>query len=347
MKKYFSSAICNKGYISTYHSIYKNDPLAKVIIANTCDDFERATFFNQLVKNFRGFNLTVFNPFFDESSDGIYIENLNTYILSDSGYSKISPILLGAWEKPINISDSKEYPLDLRREILILKVKENNFYKKGCEHLKTASKTRERIHETVSPYLNDRKVINFISRFCLRNFRDSKERGNGKMRLLTSPTPLGIHTHFDTLFDNIEKVIEIQDVWGFAGSVILGVLKDYAIREKIPFVVCPSYFGGDIPNTIIFPTASICITITDENRVLPFKAYEKICATRFLNSKYLEYDEKLQSLLSAENTFLDKCVFSLFNGRDTRFKIADLTKGYYDSEKAKETADKLTEKILN
>ena len=347
MKKYFSSTICNKGYISTYHSIYKNDPSAKAFIANTCDDFERATFFNQLVKNFRGFNLTVFNPFFDESSDGIYIENLNTYILSDSGYSKISPILLGAWEKPINISDSKEYPLDLRREILILKVKENNFYKKGCEHLKTASKTRERIHETVSPYLNDRKVINFISRFCLRNFRDSKERGNGKMRLLTSPTPLGIHTHFGTLFENIEKVIEIQDISGFAGSVILGVLKDYAVREKIPFVVCPSYFSVNIPNTIIFPTASICITITDENRVLPFKAYEKIYATRFLNSNYIECDEKLQSLLSAENTFLDKCVFSLFNGRDTRFKISDLTKGYCDSEKAKETADKLTEKILN
>lgn len=347
MKKYFSSAICNKGNISTYHTIYKNDPSAKVFIANTCDDFERATFFNQLVKNFRGFNLTVFNPFFDESLDGIYIENLNTYIISDSGYSKISPILLGAWEKPINISDNKEYPLDLRREILILKVKENNFYKKGCEHLKTASKTRERIHETVSPYLNDRKVINFISRFCLRNFRNSKENGNGKMRLLTSATPLGIHTHFDTLFDNIEKVIEIQDTWGFAGAVILGVLKDYAVREKIPVVVCPSYFSGNIPNTIIFPTASICITITDENRVLPFKAYEKIYATRFLNSEYIECDEKLQSLLSAENTFLDKCVFSLFNGRDTRFKIADLTKGYCNSEKAKETADKLTEKILN
>lgn len=347
MKKYFSSAICSKGYISSYHTIYKNDPSAKVFIANTCDDFERATFFNQLVKNFRGFNLELFNPFFDESLDGVYIENTNTYIISDSGYNKIHPILLGAWEKPIDISSDKNYLLDLRREIIALKIKENNFYKKGCEHLKTASKTRERIHETVSPYLNDRKVINFISRFCLRNFRDTKERGNGKMRLLTSPTPLGIHTHFDTLFDNIEKIIEIQDTWGFAGSVIIGVLKDYAIREKIPFIICPSYFGGDIPSTIIFPTARICVTITDENRILPFEPYEKIYATRFLNSEYIECDEKVQSLLSAENTFLDKCVFSLFNGRDTRFKIADLTKGYCDSEKAKETADKLTEKILN
>ena len=65
MKKFFSSAICNRGYTSTYHTIYKKDPSAKVLIATYGDDFERATFFNQLIKNFRGFNLTVFNPFFD------------------------------------------------------------------------------------------------------------------------------------------------------------------------------------------------------------------------------------------------------------------------------------------
>lgn len=347
MKKYFGSTICSKGYTSTYYTIYKNDPSSKVFIINGCDDFERATFFNQIEKNFRGFNLTVFNPFFDESLDGIYIENLNTYILCDSGYSKISPILLGAWEKSVNIASYKEYPLDLRREILTLKAKENNCYKKACEHLKTAWKTREKIHEAMSPNLNDRKVINFISRFCLRNFKDTEKISNGKVRLLTSPTPLGIHTHFETLFDNFEKIIEIQDSSGFAGSVILGVLRDYAAREKIPFIISPSYYSSAIPDVIIFPSVSIGVILTDKKQDLPFKPYEKISASRFLNSTYIEDDEKLQGLLSVENTFLDKCVFSLFNGRDIRFKIADLTKGYCEAEKVKESANKLTEKLLS
>lgn len=347
MKKYFGSAICSKGYITAYHTIYKNNPSSKIFIAIGCDDFERATFFNQLFKNFRGFNLTVFNPFFDESFDGIYIENLNTYIISDSGYSKISPILLGAWERTVNITSYKEYPLDLRREILALKAKENNCYKKACEQLKIAWKTREKIHEAISPQLNDRKVINFISRFCLRNFKDTEKISNGKVRLLTSPTPLGIHTHFETLFDNLEKIIEIQDTSGFAGSVILGVLRDYAAREKIPFIISPSYYSSAIPDAIIFPSVSIGVILTDKKQDLPFMPYEKISATRFLNSMYIEDDEKLQSLLSAENTFLDKCIFSLFNGRDIRFKVADLTKGYCEAEKAKESADKLTNLLLN
>ena len=347
MKKYFGSAICGKGYISAYHKIYKNDPSSKVIIATYGDDFERATFFKQLTKNFSGFNLTLFNPFFDEAVDGIYIENLNTYIISDGDYNKVSPILLGGWEKLVKITEEKSYPLDLRREIVALKIEENDFYKTGCAHLKTACKTREKLHEAISPHLNDRKIINFVSRFCLRSFRDIDIYGKGEIRLLSSPTPLGIHTHYDTIFDNIEKVIEIKDPTSFAGSVILGVLRDYALREQIPFIMNPSYFANDIPDAIVFPTINTCILITDENHILPFEPYESVSAMRFLNSDYINDDKMVKALISAENTFLDKCVFSLFNGRDTRYKIADLTKGYCDSKEAMTSANKLTEKMIN
>ena len=346
MKKYFGSAICSKGYISAYHKIYKNDPSAKVFIATYGDDFERASFFKQLTKNFSGFNLTLFNPFFDEAVDGLYIENLNTYIISDGDYNKVSPILPGGWEKLIKITEEKSYPLDLRREIIALKIKENDFYKKACEHLKTACKTREKLHETISPYLNDRKIINFVSRFCLRSFRDTDTFGKGEIRFLSSPTPMGIHTHYDTIFDNIEKVIEIKDESGFAGAVILGVLKDYALREQIPFIMSPSYFANDIPDAIVFPTINTCILVTDENHILPFKPYESVSAMRFLNSDYIISDKRVKALISAENTFLDKCVFSLFNGRDIRYKISHLTNGYCDSEKAIENANKLSEKLM-
>ena len=93
MKKYFGSAICNKGYVSAYTTIYKNDPSSKVFIASGFDDFERATFFNQLIKNFKGFDISVFNPFFDESADGLYIKNLNTYIISCS-FSRVCQAVL-------------------------------------------------------------------------------------------------------------------------------------------------------------------------------------------------------------------------------------------------------------
>ena len=93
MEKYFGSVICSCGYCSTYNTIYKKNPDAKVYIVRDGSDLERAVFFNKLTKNLRGYNMTLFNPFYDESVDGIYIKNINTYVLSVGDYNKISPIL--------------------------------------------------------------------------------------------------------------------------------------------------------------------------------------------------------------------------------------------------------------
>ena len=99
MKKFFSCTIYSNGYLSAYNTIYKKDTNSRVFIIYGGSDFERAIFFQQLIKNFKGYNLSVFNPFYDESPDGLFIENLNTYIISDSGFSHFSPILSGIWEK--------------------------------------------------------------------------------------------------------------------------------------------------------------------------------------------------------------------------------------------------------
>lgn len=346
MKKYFSNILCSKGYCCAYNTIYKKDPSARVYIATGGDDFERATFFSRLQKNLRGYNITLFNPFYDETADGIYIENLNTYILSDGGYNRIQPILPEIWEKNFPAVSQKEYPIDLRREVLTLKVKENNHYKKACEILKNASHIREKIHSEISGYLNDDKLINFINRFCSRYLREAKSRGTGKVRLLCSVTPLGIHTHYDTLFEHTEKTIEFNDKSGFAGSVFLGVLKDYALREKIPVIMSPAYFSGDIPKILIFPSVDLSVIVTDENHKLPFEPAEKVTAARFLSDENVLSSEKIEALIAVENKLFENAVLSVYEGRDCRFKYNDLVKGYSDAEKAKENADKIIERLI-
>ncbi len=346
MKKYFSSVICSKGYLSLYNTIYKKDTNSQVYIIYGGDDFERAVFFDCLIKNFKGYNLTVFNPFYDESADGIYIENLNTYIISNGGYSRFSPALAGIWEKYYPAVEGKNYSLDLRREILIYKAKENNCYKKGCEILKNASFVKEKIHTEFSPYLNDEKIINFVRRLCGRQLKSSTFKGSGAIRLLSSPTPLGIHTHYDTIFESCENVISIDDKFGFVGSIILGIIKDYALSEKIPFIMSPSYFANDIPQTLIFPNYSFSLTVCDENHQLPFEPQEKVTISRFLTSDSILSSKKLDALASIENRLLEDCVLHIYEGRDYRFKYNDLCKGFSNIDEAVERADKLTEKLM-
>lgn len=346
MKKYFGSVLCSKGYLSAYNTIYKKDSTARVFLINGGDDFERAMFFDRLIKNLRGYNITLFNPFYDETADGIYIENLNTYILSDGGYNRISPLLSGGWEKSFSVVSDKNYPLDLRREVLILKAKENNHYKNACETLKNASRVREKIHGEVAESLNDDKLINYINRFCSRYLRNAKNKNDSRIRLLSSFTPLGLHTHYNTLFEHTEKTVEFNDKSGFAGSVFLGVLKDWALREKVPVIISPAYFSNDIPNILIFPTIDLSVIVTDDSHKLPFTPAEKVTATRFLTDENVFELEKINALISVENKLFDNTVLSLYEGRDCRFKYNNLLKGYSNTDEAIENADKLTEKLL-
>ena len=346
MKKYFSSTICSHGYTSAFNMIYRKSPTAKVILAYNGTDFERAVFFKRLIHNFKGYNITLFNPFFDESTDGIYIKNLDTYILSDSGYSKPCPLLSGIWEKHYSVTSNKNIPKDLRREMLILKAYENNCYKKACEMLKNASNAKGKIHSEFAPFFSDDKVINFVRRFCGKHLKSNKTKGFGETRLLCSPTPLGIHTHYDTVFESCENVISIYDNFGFVGSVLLGVIRDYAVKEKISFIMSPSYYANDIVQTLIFPEQSLAITINGENHVLPFEPQEKITISRFLTSESILSSPKIEALISIENKLLEKCVMNIYDGRDYRFKFNDLCKGYEDTDKATLSADKLCEQLI-
>lgn len=346
MKKYFSSAIYDGGYLSAYNTIYKKDTSSRVFIIYGGSDFERAIFFTRLIKNFKGYSISAFNPFYDESPDGIYIENLNTYIISDSGFSRTSPALAGIWEKYYPITSDKNYPLDLRREILILKAKENNCYKNACNLLKSASHIKEKLHTEFSPFLNDDKIINYVRRLCNRALKSTSVEGTGTIRLLSTPTPLGIHTHYDTIFECCENVIGIYDNACFVGSIILGIVKDYAVSEKIPFIMSPSYFAKDIPQTLIFPNHSLALTVCDENHNLPFEPQEKVTISRFLTSDGILSSKKVDALLSIENKLLDDCVLHLYEGRDYRFKYNNLCKGYENSDEVIDKADKLTNKLV-
>ena len=349
MEKYFSCMLSGSGCYSAYSVIYKSDPTSRVYIISDGDDLERAVFFKRLIKNFRGFGISVFNPFYDDAADGVYIKNTNTYVLSDGGFNRISPVLPGAWEKYISIASPKNYPIQLQREIILHKSREKNFYKIGCEMLKTASTVKDKIHAEIADNLDEEKLIGFIRRFCLRTLKSDREMGGGKgtVRLLSSVTPLGLHTHYETVFDMCEEVTDIRDSTGFVGAVIMGIIRDYAAAEKIPFIMSPAYFSSAIPQFLIFPTLGTGVTLSDESHILPFEPRRTVNAYRFLyeNEKSVQTD-KIRALIDIEKKFIDRSVMNVYEGRDKRYKYNALTEGFSSPDKAKKAADSLSERIL-
>ncbi len=346
MKRYFSSAVCSNGYINTFNTIYKSKPSSDVHIIYCCDDFERSVFFEQLQRKLPGYNITLFNTFYDDSVNGIFVENTNTYILSDQDYCHITPLLPGAWEKHTNLSEGTEYPPDLVREIIQRKNNENRHYKKACVMLKKASTVKEQLHIFLSPYLNENKIINFIHKLYSRAFRNISGNGNVSTRLLSSPTPLGMHTHYDTIFQYCDKILNITDDCGFVSSVLLGVIKNHTVKNKIDIISSPSYFGNDFYQFIIFPTMKIGICASDSNHILPFSADETVSASEFFTNRNILDREKVKALLSVESSFLDKAVLSLYEGRNERFRYNNLLSGYSDADSTREKADRFFENVF-
>lgn len=344
MENYYSVTLCRRGYCSAFNTIYKKDSLSRVFVLSDGDDLERSLFFKRLAHSLRGYSISLFNPFYDEAADGIFIKSLNAYILSDGGYNRISPALAGEWENYISISKPKKYPSALRREVLALKALENEHYKKACKHLGGAGDAKEKIHSEISRELDDEKLINFLKRFLPRTFRSAEQKGHGAVRLISSPAPLGIHTHWSTVFDNYETVISIQDETGFVSAVILGIIKDYAQNEGLPFFMSPSYFSDAIPQLLLFPTVGTAIVSEDSAHPLPFEPAQRINASRFTGNTG---SEKIAVFSEIEKRMLDSCVMSLFEGRDCRSKYNGLIKEYSDFETAEKAADELLEKILN
>lgn len=346
MKKYFSSVLCSNGYCCAFSTIYKKDPASRVYIING-DDYEKSLFFSHLTKLLKGFDITLFNPFYDDSTDGIYIKNLNTYILSDGGYNKLSPILPAIWEKYVNITENKNYPADILRQVLLHKSVECQQYKNACMVLKKASLIKERLHSELSQYIDEDRTVNFVHRFFTRELKNSTKQGNGEIRLLSSPTPLGFHTHYDTIFETCKKIINIIDETSFTGSVITSVIKNYAIKQKIPIIISPSYFSNSFFQFLIIPETGLCLCVSDNTHALPFQAHEAVGVSRFLTDSRVLKSRKAEILLSVEKNLLQKAILHIYEGRDERFKYNNLTNDYSEPTKAKESAEKLIDKIFS
>lgn len=346
MKKYFSSVLCSKGFCCAFNTIYKKDPTAKIYIING-DDYERSVFFSHLASLLQGFKTTLFNPFYDDSTDGIYIENINTYILSDGGYNKISPILGGIWEKYINITEDKKYSTDILRQVLVHKSLEGQQYKNACITLKKASLIKERLHGELSKHLNEDKTVNFVHKFFTREINSFTRRGKGEIKLLSSPTPLGFHTHYDTIFETYPRIINIIDDSGFIGSVISSVIKNYALKQNAYIIGSPSYFNNDFFQFLAFPENGLCLCISDNIHTLPFTPHEIVNGQQFFTDKEILKSSRIELLLSVEKSLLEKSILQIYEGRDERFKYNSLTNEFSSPEYAKMSAEKLAERLIS
>lgn len=343
MEKYYSSVLTSSGLLCNYKVLCEKYPESNFYIIPNGTDFEKSVFFDELIKYFKGYSAVIYYPFYDETPNGIYIKNLDTYILADSVYSRVCPVSPFICEMQVNLANPVKLPQDTRQKITKYYSAEKKEYRKAVSLLSLANVCKENRNSLLSDYLADDRLINALKRI-LKKLPLNVRKGKPDIKFLSAVTPLGIHTIWNTVFENFETVIELEDSAAFSSAIIAGIIRDRLLEENEKFILVPDMFHRTIPQMILLPQSGFAIVRSDENHPIPFAPSCRINTEKFTSAPQ-DIKNKCALLLEAENTYIENAVTCIYEGRDARRKMNKLLFPYSDAENAKKTAKELFDKI--
>lgn len=343
MEKYYSSALLSSGLFCYYKVLPILEKKSTVYIVNNGTDFEQSVFFDELKRQFNGYDTTQYIPFYSDNTNGLYIKKYDTYIITNSAYCKTSPIAIGNCEKEISITQNRFVTKSEKLELTKHFSAEKRDFKKAISFLGYARSCKENRNSLLSDYLSDDRMINTIARLIKRI--PINKSGRSSVQFLTSVTPLGIHTIWDTVFTNYENVIEIQDDMAFSSAIILGVIRDRLLSQNESFILVPELFHKTIPQMLLLPQSSTAIIRTDSNCILPFAPTRRINTEKFVLLPK-KVSEKCDLLYSAENSYIKKAVECIYEASDERRKMNKILFPYCDIESIKKIAEAVASEII-
>lgn len=343
MEKYYSSVLTPSGLLCNYKILCEKHPESKFYIIPDGTDFERSVFFEELEKYFKGYNTVTYSAFYDEALNGIYLKSFDTYILADGIYSRVCPVSPSVCENQILLSEKPCISSDEKRQIAEYYSIEKKYYKKAVSFLRYASVCKENRNSLLSDYLVDERMINALKRI-LKKIPMNVKQGKPTVKFLSAVTPLGIHTLWNTVFENFETVIEIEDEPAFSSAIIAGIIRDRLISANEEFALIPDLFHRTIPQMILLPQSRTAIIRTDKAHPLPFAPECRINTEKFtLMPKSVK--SKFDLLTQTENAYIENAVSCIYEGGDARRKMNRLLLPYSDAQKAKRKAENLFKKI--
>lgn len=345
MEKYYSSVLSSMGLMCTYKILCEKNPASQFYIIRDGTISQRNVFFNELYTLLKNFNIIVFSPFFDECINGIYLKTYDTYILSDTFYSKVSPLSHIFAPHQTYISEKINLSLESKKELSHLYFSEKNYYKKAVSEIRLAAVYNENRNLLLSSCLSEDKLINIIRR-VMKKIPLNVKHGSPEVRFLSALTPLGIHTNWNTLFENYRTVIEIRDFSSFASSVVLGIIKDILVKSNEYFIFVPELYRKSIPQTILLPQSSTAIVRTDDNYPLPFTPTHRLDTAKALMPDS-RVTARHDALKKAENRCLDAAVLNIYEGHEKRRIAENILAPFSDEEKPISAAKELFSKITS
>ena len=352
--KYFLAANSCEGFCSYFDKSYLPDGEWRAFIIKGGPGTGKSSFMKYfaLKAEEKGYK-TVLCPCSSDpnSLDGVILPEKKLVILDGTPPHTVEPAFPGASEKILNFGefwDDSAFNAD-KKEIIATTLLNKAYHKTASRYIEAAGKLILDSYKTELACTDKEKALQFSKQLC-RKLIPKKENapvGREWIRFTQGITPLGIVSYSATLLKEAPKRVIIDDEYGGASSIIIGFIREYALKNGYEIITLKNPFLPSlITDHIIIP--ELGVAIATESSYIHFSSKERrVHARRFVSSQKLHLSrERLKFNKKAAKELLISAAEALSGAK----RVHDKLESYYikamDFRKLTAFAEKFTEEQL-
>lgn len=295
--KYFLGANSCEGFYSVFNDCYSAENGWQAFIIKGGPGTGKSSFMRYIVSKAQDKGvITELCPCSSDpdSLDGVIFPTKKIVILDGTAPHIVDPVYPGACEEVFNFGqfwDSNLLKLN-RKKIIEITDKNKLLHKTASRYMLATGQLMADNYKTACACTDKKKTATYAQGLCHRYIPKGVGEGFEWVRFIQGITPKGVVSYSDTILNNVERMVVIDDEYGSASNIIMNRIREYALASGYEIITLKNPFLPSLlTDHIIIPELSIAFVT--ENEYMHFDSdMRRIHARRFVNNKQLHFSRE-------------------------------------------------------
>lgn len=348
---FFLGANSKYGFHSFYHALIDLDSAENVYIIKGSPGCGKSSFMRRVQAKLTqaGYDIEEIKCSSDpDSLDGIVIPKLRSALVDGTSPHIVEPAYPVAVEQYLDLSVFADVSAikEERSAIKELFKKYKSFYKRAYRLTACAASIANDAFDTALGAANISKLEKKASGIISREIKASAGTGRMIPRFLSSISPAGYVTLFDSIVTLAERIYVLEDSFGLA-SFMLHPIKDAAVAAGHDVICCFSPLIPERLEHIIIPSLSLAFVSSSKQAPFPYEYTRHIRIDASLDTEVLRAKkQKLNFSRKLYTALIDEACATIADAKAHHDELEAVYNPHIDFERVYALADETAEKLL-
>lgn len=349
---FFLGANSKQGFFSLYDALIDESSARKVFIIKGSPGCGKSSFMRRVEQNIvsAGYAAEEIKCSSDPKSlDGVVFHEPGVALVDGTSPHVVEPKYPIAVESYLDLSvyaDSSAIA-EKKDEIVSLYKKYKGFYVRAYRLCGCAGILANEMFD-IALSATDAEKLNKKARAIAS--REIKGAGNGAVevpRFLSSISPDGYVTLFDTVGSLAERVYILEDTCGLA-SLVLNPIKEAALDSKYKVICCYSPLIPQRIEHLIIPELSLAFVTSNKKGMYPYPYTRRVRIDAMLNPETLKpKKQKLSFTGKLYSALIDEACLTLSEAKSAHDELEAVYNPHIDFDSIYALAGRVSDEILN